>query len=237
MPNGDSWIDRYVNNLPKNKLFRFLANTVLIPFWAWRQPTPKVMGGARSAWQPTENTQRMMNLVMPLKDTSTLGRADAALAIAKNVEELFSGLDNIATLHFARFDIIGDYICMLSVYDGDFSNYIRDFVATMGSSFDEVVSLVVDGDKVIPTTENVEAFIDWVQARDLLQAPDFPTDLFALNDAARGAPSGKVHDIRTLPREFILQLRASPNLSLGGGYRAYPGFTASQIRQKMGVGW
>jgi hypothetical protein len=237
MPGGESWIDRFVDSLDRNSLFRFLANTVLVPYWAWRYPTPKVVGGARPSWQPTENTQRMMNLIMPLKDTTTLGRAEAALAIAKNVEELFSGLDNIATLHFARFDIIGGSICMLSVYDGDFSNYIRDFVATMGSSFDDVVSLVVDGDKVIPTTENVEAFIDWVQARDLLQAPDFPTDLFALNDAARGAPPGKVHDLRTLQREFILQLRASPNLSLGGGYRAYPGFTASQIRQKMGVGW
>ena len=233
----ESWWRLDFNDLQKNRIFRFLANRVLIPFWAWRYPTPKVMGGARPAWQQTENTQRMMNLIMPLKDPSTLGRANAALAIAKNVEELFSGLDNVATLHFARFDIIGDNICMLSVYDGDFSNYIRDFVATMGSSFDDVVSLVVGGEAVIPTADKVEAFIDWVQAHDLLQAPDFPTDLFALNDAARGEKPGKVHDLRTLPREFILQLRVNPNLSLGGGYRAYPGFTASQIRKTMGVGW
>ena len=55
--------------------------------------------------------------------------------------------------------------------------------------------------------------------------------------SARGVAPGKVHDLRTLPRELILQLRVNPNLSLGGGYRAYPGFTAPQIRQKMGAGW
>jgi hypothetical protein len=237
MANDEGWFDRFVVGLPKRTLFKLLANYVLVPYWARRYPTAKLEGGPRLSIQPSDNIQRMMNLVMPLEDRSPVGRAHAALAIAQNVDEIFSGLDNVATVHFARFDLIGDYICMLSVYDGDFTNYIRDFICTLGNVFDAVVELVEGGKAVIPTTEHVEEFIDWVHAHDLFQAPDFPTDLFALNDAARGAPPGKVHDLRTLPRELILQLRVNPNLSLGGGYRAYPGFTAPQIRQKMGVGW
>jgi hypothetical protein len=237
MANDEGWLGRFVDGLPESKLFKAIASTVLVPYWAWRYPTPKLEGGPRPSIQPSDNIQRMMNLVMPLKDKSPLGRAEAALAIAQNVDEIFSGLDNVATVHFARFDLIGDYICMLSVYDGDFSNYIRDFICTIGSVFDAVVKLVEGGETVLPTEAHVEEFIAWVHDHDLFQAPDFPTDLFGLNDAARGVAPGKVHDLRTLPRELILQLRVNPNLSLGGGYRAYPGFTAPQIRQKMGAGW
>jgi hypothetical protein len=51
-----------------------------------------------------------------------------------------SGLDNVGTVHFARFVIVDDnYICMFSVYDGDFTKYIRDFIATIGV-FDGVVA-------------------------------------------------------------------------------------------------
>jgi hypothetical protein len=180
----------------------------------------------------------MMNLIMPLKDKSPIGRAKAALAIAQNVDEIFAGLDNVGTVHFARFLLLDGYICMISVYDGDFSNYIRDFIATIGSVFDVVLSQVEGGEALKPTTHKVDEFIDWVHKHDLFQAPDFPTDLFALQDAQKGAPpDGPPHDLRSLPRELILQLHANPNLSLGGGYRAYPGFSAAQVRQKFGLGW
>ena len=86
------------------------------------------------------------------------------------------------------FILLGDSICMISVYDGDFSNYIRDFIATIGSVFDAVMSEVEGGEALIPTQDNIEEFIDWVHAHDLFQAPDFPTDLFALQDAEKGAP-------------------------------------------------
>lgn len=51
-------------------------------------------------------------------------------------------------------------------------------------------------------------------------------DLLQVNDS-----------LRLLPRELILQLRANPNISLGGGYRRYPGFSAAQVRKSLGVGW
>jgi len=237
MANDSGWLARFVDALPESKIFNLLANWILVPYWAWRYPTKKIEGGPRPSTQPSDNIQRMMNLVMKLKDTSPIGRAKAALVLAQHATEIFSGVDDVATVHFARFDIIGDYICMFSVYDGDFSNYIRDFICTIGSFFDGIVALVEDGEQVLPTQTHVEEFIDWVHARDLFQAPDFTTDLFALNDEARGLPPGKVHPLRTLSREFILQLRVNPNLSLGGGYRAYPGFTSAQIRQKTGMGW
>lgn len=238
MAQQGGWFDRFVDSLPQRGWFRFLSTRVVLPFWVWRDPAPKLPGGPRPSPQPGENVQRMMNLVMPLRDPSPIGRARAALAIAQNVDEIFSGLDNVGTVHFARFVLIDDNICMISVYDGDFSNYIRDFIVTIGSVFDAVMDHVEGGETLQPTHAHVEAFIDWVHAHDLFQAPDVPTDLFALQDEAKGLSPGSVdHPLRTLPRAMILQLAANPNLSLGGGYRAYPGVSAAQVRQKFGVGW
>lgn len=238
MANSGGWFDRWVDSLPTKKWFMLLSRYIVVPFWVWRDPKPKLPGGPRASPQPSENVQRMMNLVMPLKDKSPMGRAMATLAIAQNVDEIFDGLDNVGTVHTARFLLLGDNICMISVYDGDFSNYIRDFIETIGSVFDDVIGLVEGGEKMIPTTHHIEEFIDWVHAHDLFQAPDFPTDLFALQDEAKGLPTdGPAHELMSLPRDLILQLHANPNISLGGGYRAYPGFSAAQVRDKFGVGW
>jgi hypothetical protein len=232
-----SWLDRLVDGLPDNRIFKFLAARILVPFWARRIPVKRQEGGPRDSTNPTDNVQSMMNLIMPLKDKSPIGRARAAMAIAQNKDEIYAGLDNVGTVHFARFVIVDDNICMFSVYDGDFTNYIRDFIATIGSVFDAVVALVEDGESVIPSEENVETFIQWVHDRDMYQVPDLATDILREQQAANGNAGAGYDDLRKLPPYLVLQLRANPNVSLGGGYRAYPGFSAAQVRQRFGVGW
>jgi hypothetical protein len=213
-----------------------VAKRILVPYWAWRTPVKPQPGGPRYSIQPGDNVQRMMNLVMPLKDKSPIGRAKAALAIAQNKDEIYAGLDNVGTVHFARFVIVDDNICMLSVYDGDFTNYIRDFIATIGSVFNAVVSLVEGGDAVIPSEQNVEKFIDWVHAHDMYQVPDLATDILRDQETVNGNATGP-DNLRLLPRDLILQLHANPNVSLGSGYRAYPGYSVAQVRQRFGIGW
>jgi hypothetical protein len=220
----------------KEKLKAWFAAKILVPIWAWRQPTKPQPGGPRYSVQPGDNVQRMMNLIMPLKDKSPIGRALAAQAVAESKDEIYAGLDNVGTVHFARFVIVDDNICMFSVYDGDFTNYIRDFIATIGSVFDAVVGLVEGGDEVIPSEKNVEKFIDWVHAHDLYQMPDTVTDILRDQEAVNGDTSG-TNDLQALPRNIILQLHVNPNVSLGSGYRAYPGYSVAQVREKFGIGW
>lgn len=235
MGNRAGWLDRLVDKLPETGLFQFVASHILVPYWAWRSPVKPLPGGPPFSTQPGDNVQRMMNLVMPLKDKSPIGRAFAALAIAQNKDEIYAGLDNVGTVHFARFVIVDDNICMFSVYDGDFTNYIRDFIATIGSVFDAVVNLVEGGEAVIPSEQNVERFIEWVHAHDMYQVSDVATDLLRDQEAVNG--EGHSADLRLLPRDLILQLDVNPNVSLGSGYRAYPGFSAAQVRHRFGVGW
>src|SRR6266481_2394299 len=239
MPDNEGWFDRFVNELPESDVFKRLASLVLVPFWAWRMPVKPLPGGPRPSIQPGDNLQCMMNLIMPLKIKSPIGRAEAALAIAQNKDAIYAGLNNVGTVHFARFVIVGDNICMFSVYDGDFTNYIRDFIATIGSVINAVVELVEGGDDVVPCEENVEAFIQWVHERDLYQVPDTATDFLRDQEALNGdrAVSPVNDDLTLLPRKMVLQLRANKNVSLGSGYRAYPGFSVAQVRKQLGLGW
>jgi hypothetical protein len=233
---GDK-LDQLVDRLATTRLFQFIAAHILVPYWAWRTPVKPQEGGPRPSVQPGDNVQRMMNLIMPLQDKSAVGRAKAALAIAQNKDEIYAGLDNVGTVHFARFVIVDDNICMFSVYDGDFTNYIRDFIVTIGSVFDAVVELVEGGESVIPSAEHVDEFIDWVHDHDLYQVSDVATDILRDQEAVNGDTGPGHDDLRLLPRDLILQLNVNRNVSLGSGYRAYPGYSAAQVRRQFGVGW
>ena len=142
MPGDEGWFDQFVNGLPESHVFKRLASLVLVPFWAWRMPVKPLPGGPRPSIQPGDKLQCMMNLIMPLKIKSPIGRAEAAKAIADNKDAIFAGLNNVGTVHFARFVIVDKNVCMFSVYDGDFTNYIRDFIATIGNVFNAVSSLL-----------------------------------------------------------------------------------------------
>ena len=52
-----------------------LFEKMLIVVWARLQDTKVAPGGPRDSRQPTDNVMRTMNLVMPLKDKTAIGRA------------------------------------------------------------------------------------------------------------------------------------------------------------------
>ena len=109
-----------------------LLETILVALWALLQRTKPAPGGPRNSRQPTDNVMRTMNLVMPLKNKTAIGRAQAALVIGSSLDEIYSGLDNVGTVHVARFSIVDNNLLMFSFYDGDFRTYIRDFIMTLG---------------------------------------------------------------------------------------------------------
>jgi hypothetical protein len=238
MAENANWLGDWVDSLPTKGWFKFLSTHFVVPYWAWREPKPKLPGGPRDAVQPGETLQRMMNLVMPLKDKTAVGRAQITIALGQNLDALYAGLDNVGTIHFARFVIIDNNLCMLSAYDGDFSSYVRDFIVSIGNVFDAVLVHCEGGDAVVPTKHNVEAFVDWVHAHDLFQMPDLATDLFTLQDEAMGLPAERPpHKLASLSRALVLQLDVNKNFSLGTGFRSYAGISAAQIRKQFGAGW
>lgn len=205
-----------------------LLQRVIVRVWSWLEPTAPLPGGPRMSRQPTDNVMRTMNLVLPLKDKTAVGRAQAALVIGSSLDEIYSGLDNVGTVHVARFAIVDNNLLMFSFYDGDFHTYIRDFIVTLGHAFDAIVELIEDT-PTLPCWENVDEFIDWVHRHDALQLPDSPADLIEVLDPG-------MTSLEQLPRSLVLQLDSNQNVQLGS-YRSYPGHSAAQVREKLGVGW
>jgi len=194
---------------------------------AWKDRVHDPVANPSWAWSsaPGDNLQKQMNLVMPLADKTAVGRATAVQAIAANIDELFTGLNNVGTVHDARFDLIGSDLCMFSVFDGDFTNYIRDFISVFGSVFDAVVAGLVEDPPTAPTEEHPEEFIDWVKAHDAYQIPGDLTLLFPDEP-----------ELQNYARDLVVLLEKNPNVQIGR-FSAYPGLSAAQIRLATGLEW
>lgn len=199
----------------------------------WRRRDPPQIPTRGFSTNPSDNIQIPMNLVMPLADNSPYGRARLVQALAGAVQEVIAGLDNTQIVHFARFSIVGDDLCMFSYYDGDFSNYIRDFIYNVGSGFDALLPFIKDAPP-LPVEQHPDEFIEWVKNRDALQL-EYPASALAL-----GPDDDR--DIVKMSRRLVLLLdecqRTDPptNVQLFA-YRSYPGYTVAQIRHALEIGW
>lgn len=192
---------------------------LLIRYWAAKEPA--VIPPRRYSQALGDNVQQTMNLIMPLAHPGPETTAKLLELLQFRVDDLFGGLDVVGTVHFARFDVIGSDLSMISVYDGDFETYIRDFIAAFGDIFDDIMAFVKNPPP-LPVGDNPSAFVDWVNARDLLQLPQDSTEL--------------TDDLSLLSRRLLLLFDAKPEVQLGV-YRSYPGFSVAQIRQALGLEW
>ncbi len=197
-----------------------VATTALVSLWS--RFSPPTGAPATASMSPSDNVQRAMNLIMPLPVPNIVARGQLAQVLFETTEEVLVGLNNVGTVHFARFDFVDGNLCMFSIYDGDFTSYIRDFIASIGNVFDAALALVKDPPP-LPVALHVDEFIEWVRVHDAFQMPESPVDLIS-------------RDLNTLARDSLIALHRNPNVQLGL-YRAYPGFSAAQIRQRLSVGW
>ncbi len=196
-----------------------LVAPILIKYWRWRDPP--TYDPPKFSMNPSDNVQVPMNLIMPLKDASAIGRAELAKALLGSVEQVVAGLNNTEIVHFGRFTIVDGNLVMFSIYDGDFGNYIRDFIYNVGTAFDGLLAFVKDPPP-LPVESDPDAFIEWVRRHDALQMPENVTDLS--------------DDVLRLPRDLAITLADNDNVQLFV-YRAYPAFSAAQIRDALDLGW
>lgn len=135
-----------------------------------------------------------LTLVMPLATGADLEKLQAALAGSQ--EEIDKALETIGTVHFARFVLFdasapnlqpkaggkGPFgLAVITEYDGDFNRYIQDFVNQLGPVFDVLLSFTADGSALIPVSQNVEKFTNYIAANDASQNP--PNSNFRLYSA------------------------------------------------------
>ena len=170
---------------------------------------------------PSDNLQRAMNLVMPLKPRYVLQQGELAKELVKATEMIFVGLDNVGTIHNARFLVIADNLCMMSVYDGELNGYIRDFIGSIGQAFDVLMTFVADP-PCTPVAQHPDEFIAWIADHDAYQFPSESTELH--------------REVGSLERESLLLIRRHRHVQFGT-YHRYPGYSAAEISQALGIGW
>jgi hypothetical protein len=198
---------------------RRLLGRIVVAVWARLQPAARPSRRASPAL--SDNVQQTMNLIMPLRDPTPAGRAILLQLFMAQTDVVLSGLHNVGTVHYARFDLLDDKLCLFSIFDGDFAAYIRDFIVTVGAFFNGLMPFIEDPPP-LPVEHHVDEFVDWVAARDILQLPEDITELCP--------------DLEHLPRRLTVLLHEFPNLQLFS-YSQYPSFTAAQIREHLHLGW
>ncbi|MBR7635655.1 hypothetical protein [Janthinobacterium lividum] len=98
-----------------------------------------------------------------------------------------AALTEIGTVHFARFTLLDRsqpnllpniqsagtsdslIIGVITEYDGNFNDYIEDFVGKLGAVFDALLQFVVGGKALIPVANHVAAFEAFITANDAAQ--------------------------------------------------------------------
>jgi hypothetical protein len=216
---------RQLRQLPHfDKLERRLASA-MVRLWAARLPKaglhhPSSPSTPRSP-AFSDNVQRTMNLIMPLSDPSAAGRAKVLKLFITDGELILTALRNVGTVHSARFDFLGNNLCLFSVYDGDGAAYVRDFIVCAGAFFNHLMEHVTKPAPT-PVEHHVDEFIEWVAIRDLVQLPEDLTEVCP--------------DFQYLERCAAVLLHDCPELQVFS-YSQYPSYTAAQIREGLQIGW
>jgi len=203
------------------RLGRRLMERVLLAYWRRVDDFELPPSISDSSMNPSDNVQIALNLVMPLADPSAIGRARLAQELGPAMPEVFAGLSNTGIVHFGRLTVVDDNINLFTIYDGDFTNYVRDFIYNVGGAFNIILSFVKDAPP-LPVEEHPDRFIEWVKAHDALQIPD---DATVISD-----------DLLKLPRRLAIVM-ADNNAVQYFVYRSYPGYSAAQIRHALKIGW
>ena len=105
--------------------------------------------------------QNTLCLALTLKSPADYDALVAILPIVKGqVDNAFAQLK---TVHFARVVFLDDNtkVAVITEFDGDFDNYVRDFAQALGPVFDTLFAHTVEAPPLpVEDPQNLQAFID-----------------------------------------------------------------------------
>jgi hypothetical protein len=132
------------------------------------------MTGVPAADEPV---QRPLTLVMRIRsadDGRTLrAELDQLQGLPRDQNPVTAALDEIGTVHFARFVFLDDdHLAVITTYDGGFERYINDFVDHIGPVFDALLQHMADAPP-LPVQSHRREFLEYVRRNDLTCLPPF----------------------------------------------------------------
>jgi hypothetical protein len=128
---------------------------------------------------PPQPIQNLLTLVMTAKSSQDYA---ALHQIIKEMQSLPSeknpitvALNNLANVHFARFVFLdNNQLAVITTYDGNFDDYINDFINEIGDVFNTLLGHTADSPP-LPVQDHRQEFLAFVQAHDLRCVPPFYT--------------------------------------------------------------
>ena len=137
------------------------------------------------------STAQQLTAALQAKESDSTGTAPQGTDGATSDTVLNNALESLGIVHYARFLVLDRsspnlqpsspttpsdqlVLAVITEYDGSFDAYIGDFVSQVGDIFDMLLEMVVDGKKVTPVANNIQAFTNFVKANDLSQQPGVP---------------------------------------------------------------
>jgi hypothetical protein len=123
------------------------------------------MSIVNGSFDPTQND---LNLVLNVKQPVAENAAKLRTAISQLTP---TGLNNVGTVHFARFLFLDNdsKFLVFTSYDGNFVDYVRAFIRETGDMFNALLANVElpEGETILPVQQNEEAFVNFVQKNDV----------------------------------------------------------------------
>jgi len=115
--------------------------------------------------------QNTLCLVTTLKSPADYDALEAILPIVKGqVDNAFAQLK---TVHFARVVFLDDNtkVAVITEFDGDFDNYVRDFAQALGPVFDTLFAHTVEAPPLpVEDPQNTPAFVEFSKKYNITPA-------------------------------------------------------------------
>lgn len=118
-----------------------------------------------------EPVQRPLTLVMKAKSPEAFAELKKTVerlqALPAALNPVVAGLNKLATVHFARFVFLDDQrLAVITSYDGDFDDYINDFVNEIGDVFNKLVAFM-ENPPPLPVQQYRKEFLAYIKEHDL----------------------------------------------------------------------
>ena len=141
-----------------------------------------------------------LNLILTLQDPKQMGVLLAA--IMKNRPTTNRQLETLNFVHSARFLPTPDdsALQVITVFDGEMDTYIDEFVATIGDTFDLIMSFVLDSTQaptLLPVRDHPAAFVQFVKDNNRVHVNGNPTPFWPVFSAY---PQKTVLDVANLDK-------------------------------------
>ena len=117
----------------------------------------------------TSRVQKPLNLVLPIEPKALVSLKQLLAKMDRtSPKPVHVALERLGNVHFAQFVFLEQEtrLGVLTLYDGDFDEYILSFVESIGDIFNAILMHIQGGQAVTPVQTHREQFLEFIRAHN-----------------------------------------------------------------------